>query len=379
VSSKEFSDQEDLADVKKASDLLTEARQQLGLSQKEVGDKLFLAQSLIEHIDEGRYSSIPKKAFIRGYLRNYARIVGASGEKVVALYEAEMQSTEPLPEIRSAKEELGAAAITGPVLQTGFLGLTGVGLVAMMIWFLATDGEKDLPRLESVNAPRAPMQAVSDENLIGFVPREDEEKATLGQIAPVQHASQITEVDSLGMKTEIPKVIVTEKDRTVDTDIENLKSSNIQRPSEDIEEELGEVLSLAQKPKDQSAVRQASEEAHSIENKSRAKPEVFKKPELTTDGVRNVFTLKANGNDRLELSFKDDCWVEISDDQFGLIYNDLNRTDDVLVVEGTGPFKVLLGKATMVQMIYNNEPVQLDAYVRSDETAKISVPTTLQY
>ena len=83
MSSKEFSDQEDLADVKKASDLLTEARQQLGLSQKEVGDKLFLAQSLIEHIDEGRYSSIPKKAFIRGYLRNYARIVGASGEKVV--------------------------------------------------------------------------------------------------------------------------------------------------------------------------------------------------------------------------------------------------------------------------------------------------------
>jgi cytoskeleton protein RodZ len=78
--------------------------------------------------------------------------------------------------------------------------------------------------------------------------------------------------------------------------------------------------------------------------------------------------------DRLELLFSDECWVEIEDNRFGLIYNDLNQANDVLTISGTGPLKVLLGKATAVEMIYNSRVLELGAFVGSDRTAKLTVP-----
>ena len=95
--------------------------------------------------------------------------------------------------------------------------------------------------------------------------------------------------------------------------------------------------------------------------------------ERTTDGTRSFVTVDASGFDQLELSFKDECWVEISDNQFGLIYNDLNRPNDVLTIYGTAPFKVLLGKATGVEMIYNGRPFELEPFVSRDRTAKLTV------
>ena len=95
---------------------------------------------------------------------------------------------------------------------------------------------------------------------------------------------------------------------------------------------------------------------------------------LTIDGTRRFFTVDASGPDQLELLFSDECWVEIEDNQFGLIYNDLNQSNDVLTIYGTGPFKVLLGKATGVEMIYNGGQVELEPFVGRDRTAKIIVP-----
>ena len=74
------------AAVKTPSELLVEARQRLGLSQKEVADELYLTTSFIEYIDVGEFASIPKPAFIKGYLRAYARVVELSGDEIVALY-----------------------------------------------------------------------------------------------------------------------------------------------------------------------------------------------------------------------------------------------------------------------------------------------------
>jgi len=106
------------AAVKRPSELLAEARQRLGLSQKEVADKLYLTTSFIKYIDAGEFSSLPKPAFIKGYLRTYARVVNLSGDEIVALYDVELEIAEPTPEMRGVTEEdVGTASITGPVCK----------------------------------------------------------------------------------------------------------------------------------------------------------------------------------------------------------------------------------------------------------------------
>ena len=84
--------------------------------------------------------------------------------------------------------------------------------------------------------------------------------------------------------------------------------------------------------------------------------------------------MNVGGPDKLALSFKDECWVEIADNQLDSIYYDLNQANDVLTIYGTAPFKVLLGKATVVEMIYNGGPVELEPFIGPDRAAKLTVP-----
>ena len=124
------------------SAVLVEAREKLGFSQKDVADRLFLTTAYIKYIDDGELDRIPKQAFVRGYLRSYARAVDLSGDMIVELYEKEQQLAAPEPEIKGVTEEkVGTAHITGPVLTTGAIGFGLLLLLIGLIWWLVSDDE----------------------------------------------------------------------------------------------------------------------------------------------------------------------------------------------------------------------------------------------
>ena len=162
--------------IRGASTRLSEAREKMGFSQKEVADKLYLTTTFIRYIDDGEFERIPKPAFIKGYLRSYARVVELSGDEIVALYEAELEAAEPTPEIRGVTEEkVGTASITGPVLQTGLIGLVGLMLVMALIWWLSTDTDSE-SRKPVVTQPKLPGPEVRTEvNRQGPSPRPEPE------------------------------------------------------------------------------------------------------------------------------------------------------------------------------------------------------------
>ena len=366
------------AAVKRPSELLAEARQRLGLSQKEVADKLYLTTSFIKHIDAGEFSSLPKPAFIKGYLRNYARVVDLSGDEIVALYDAELQIAEPIPEIRGVTEEdVGTASITGPVLQTGLIGLGGLALVVSVIWWLVSDPEEETPL--SVTQPDVSQPATQDSSEAVF----DFELATQeGAALQSEQVSQPLAVpgqaglESQVAITETLRAIDTVEHALAETVAESREVSAIPVTEASIQEAVAEQSISEPSISEPSTSEPSTSEQSSSEQE---RPSVVAvadsvKFERTTDGARSFITVDASGFDQLELSFKDECWVEIADNQFGLIYNDLNQVNDVLTIYGTAPFEVLLGKATGVEMIYNGRPFELEPFISRDRTAKLTVP-----
>ena len=369
------------AAIKGASALLTEARERLGLSQKEVADQLYLTTSFIKHIDDGEFSRIPKAAFIKGYLRTYARVVGLSGDEIVALYDAELQVAEPTLEMRKVTEEdLGTASITGPVLQTGLISLAGMALIVAVIWWAVSDPEEETP--SGIVQPAASQSATQDSLGGGFDSPLSPQDAT---VLPSEQAS----LDQAGLG---PQVEMAETLRALDAvqpalaeiGSENGEVSAILVAEESIQEAEADQSISDQSISDQSISNQ------SISNQSISKRAISAlassaeestdvdvdtvKVERTTDGTRRFITVNAGGPDKLALSFKGECWVEIADNQFGSIYYDLNQANDVLTIYGTAPFKVLLGKATVVEMIYNGGPVELEPFIGPDRAAKLTVP-----
>jgi len=381
------------AAVKRPSELLAEARQRLGLSQKEVADKLYLTTSYIKYIDAGEFSSLPKPAFIKGYLRTYARVVDLSGDEIVALYDAELQIAEPIPEIRGVtEEEVGTASITGPVLQTGLISLAGLALVVTVIWWIVVDPEEETPL--SIVQPGVSQPATQDSSIAAFDFELPPEGSTTVQSEQVSQALVVP--DQAGLESQVamtgtlPAIDTVEKE-LAETIAESREVPAIQVTEASIQEAVTEQFSpelsttapssLAPSSLAPSSSGPSTGELSigelSIGEEARqgvvAVPDSVKF-ERTTDGTRSFITVDANGFDQLELSFTDECWVEIADNQFGLIYNDLNQVNDVLTIYGTAPFKVLLGKATGVEMIYNGRPFGLEPFISKDRTAKLTVP-----
>ena len=364
------------AAIKGASALLTEARERLGLSQKEVADQLYLTTSFIKHIDDGEFSRIPKAAFIKGYLRTYARVVGLSGDEIVALYDAELQVAEPTLGMQKVTEEdLGTASITGPVLQTGLISLAGMALIVAVIWWAVSDPEEETP--SGIVQPAASQSATQDSLGGGFDSPLSPQDAT---VLPSEQAS----LDQAGLG---PQVEMAETLRALDAvqpALAEIGSGNgevsaILVVEESIQEAEADQSISDQSISDQSISNQSiskraiSALASSAEESTDVDVDTVK-VERTTDGTRRFITVNAGGPDKLALSFKGECWVEIADNQFGSIYYDLNQANDVLTIYGTAPFKVLLGKATVVEMIYNGGPVELEPFIGPDRAAKLTVP-----
>ncbi|MBT6570890.1 MAG: DUF4115 domain-containing protein [Gammaproteobacteria bacterium] len=376
------------AAVKRPSELLAEARQRLGLSQKEVADKLYLTTSYIKYIDAGEFSSLPKPAFIKGYLRTYARVVDLSGDEIVALYDAELQIAEPIPEIRGVtEEEVGTASITGPVLQTGLISLAGLALVVTVIWWIVVDPEEETPL--SIVQPGVSQPATQDSSIAAFDFELTPEGSTTVQSEQVSQALVVP--DQAGLESQVAMTgtlpaIDTVENELAETIAENREVPAIRVTEASIQEAVTEQFSpelstTAPSASAPSALAPSSSgpSTGELSTGEEAGPGVVAVPdsvkfERTTDGTRSFITVDANGFDQLELSFTDECWVEIADNQFGLIYNDLNQVNDVLTIYGTAPFKVLLGKATGVEMIYNGRPFGLEPFISKDRTAKLTVP-----
>ena len=357
---------EDLG-TKNVSKLLVEARQSLNLSQKEIADQLYLTKTLIQQLEEGKFGELPTKAFVKGYLRSYARAVGLSGDILVQRFEDEEKEktgvSEPtLPISKGSK--LASLSITGPVAKTAAIGISGFFLAVVSVWLL-------------VRGPNNPGEVTSSLNIA------NKEEVEIGEInrgmLEEDRSLVLGELDLDPQKVEVP---VLEKEEIEKNDLqkENLEEQNLeeQNPEEqnleeqNLEEANFEEPGLEKISEKERTVQSAGEES-SIpeENESATKiSERVNFERIVSDGKSSIF-VTTEGSDELKMIFRGECWAEVDEENLGRIYNDLNVDGDELTIRGQGPFRVLLGKARSVDIIYNGKSVDLEPYIARDQTAKI--------
>jgi cytoskeleton protein RodZ len=338
----------------RVSIMLVEARNAIGLSQKDVADQLFLTPTFIRYMDEGQFHMISKTAYIKGYLRTYARVVGISGDEVVAGYEETVQSMVEPDEMREVTEEhLGGNLFTGPVILTGLVGLGALLLVVLLVWLFSGDDDATTAR-----------NAIEPESIEGYSYAADD-------VAPVRPLSlpERADVDQSGINS-----VAVDNNRGVavtDARVEMGKPPVDDSSVYAVDESMSAVVNV------ESAVSAAA--TPSVATTGGVASDVVETPaigitvENLGQGRGSLITVTAEGNDKLEFSFSDECWVEVTDATGESIYGDLNRTGSSLVIYGTAPFDVLFGKATAVQLAFNGEPVSLSEHTSADLTAKVKL------
>ena len=315
----EESDLENVPVGETVSALLVSAREELGLSQKDVADMLFLQVTCIQRIDEGLFHDFPKPVYIKGYLRSYSRVLGLDGDHIVKLYGAQAGSKYSSDKSIKIEERVEDSFISASFFKTGILGLVIILFAVVLVW-----------KTSSKNKEVEFVDAENDSNF-GFQEERSRNDITKNIASEIDLADVALSVDS--SDDGIPAQINRRFDDSMDELIEKTELQKHTAPS--IEEIKG--ISV----------------------------------QRSMEGSKEYITVKAGGEDHIEFSFLADCWVEVEDGEGYSIYGDLNGEKDVLNIFGIAPFKILLGDAAVVKMIYNGEEVDLREYIENDEIAEV--------
>ena len=358
-----------------ASAMLLEARSRAGFTQKEVADQLFLMTSFIRHIDEGRFDKLPKPAFVKGYLRSYARVVDLSGDEVVANFEASQLPIQDDMEMKDVTDEpMGSSTYTGPVFLTGAVGFAGVVIITSLVWIFSDTNEEPTASVISQN------ETVSNEVEALQLPSRTmtlTPETTLGGVSVDQRSldqADSVRSDEVGLDQPLAAAIDSEDIQPEEILYEDEEMaatfSSISVLPDEIAAAEPEAVSLDQDDGLATPTENTIEVEDQVAEQLVASAVEIQRGQVTING-QEITTISAGGEDELFFQFSDNCWVEIDDAKGVEIYADLNRDGDALRISGVAPYSILLGKGPSVSLQFNGETVDVGRYTSSDDTAKL--------
>ena len=358
-----------------ASAMLLEARSRAGFTQKEVADQLFLMTSFIRHIDEGRFDKLPKPAFVKGYLRSYARVVDLSGDEVVANFEASQLPIQDDMEMKDVTDEpMGSSTYTGPVFLTGAVGFAGVVIITSLVWIFSDTNEEPTASVVSQNetvsneveALQLPSRTMTltPETVLGGVSVDQRSLDQADSVRSDEVGLDQPPAAAIDSEDIQPEEILYEDEEMAAT------FSSISVLPDEIAAVEPEAVSLDQDDGLATPTENTIEFEDQVAEQLVASAVQIQRGQVTINGLE-ITTISAGGEDELFFQFSDNCWVEIDDAKGVEIYADLNREGDALRVSGVAPYSILLGKGPSVSLQFNGETVDVGRYTSSDDTAKL--------
>lgn len=141
---------------------LREARERLGLSVADVAHQTKLAPRQIEALEADDYQHLPEMAFVRGFVRGYAKILHLDAESLLtALPQPEAAAVQPI----TAAVEVPFPSPLSPQRQNlillGAALLLAVVVVVFAVWHFTTPQEKtETTQIETPLALPAEMQVI---------------------------------------------------------------------------------------------------------------------------------------------------------------------------------------------------------------------------
>jgi cytoskeleton protein RodZ len=78
----------DTAQPRTVGQILAAERERQGLSRADVAQRLHMSAYQVEALETGDFTRLPKGTFLRGFVRNYAKVLGVAPDKVLPLLES---------------------------------------------------------------------------------------------------------------------------------------------------------------------------------------------------------------------------------------------------------------------------------------------------
>lgn len=324
-----------------AGQQLKRAREQKGLSVSAVADAQHLRPVVIHAIEEGDYEQIDSELFLKGYVRTYAKQVDLDPDALIATLDKEL---EPLRQQKVQAEERNPLVDMERrrhqkrrMAKLFFFLLVVAIAVFVGLRFLENRGTTSAPEEPESSEPASqtsePLESQSgDSSDASAFDSGTEDDAGVAQTLPEDN-------DLMADEPIVPEV-------DAQAPPEGQGDTPLATSSESVEDSRLE--------QEQSSVPSAGVDDNQF-------PTVTSEPEPAFEESAQPDTVAGNG--RLEMTFSDECWVQVTDSAGNRLVGSLQRDGDRIDVSGRVPIQVVVGAVDAIEQIrFDGEPVDMSGF-----------------
>ncbi|MFM1592855.1 MAG: helix-turn-helix domain-containing protein, partial [Woeseiaceae bacterium] len=114
-------------------ELLARTRQEKDLNTKEIAKELRINVSIIEMMEGNEFQSIGAPVFVKGYLRQYANILGLSADSILEEYNQLNPDKNSLPIVNKAVEKISKYVLTPKLILVGVSFFLILLIISMIV------------------------------------------------------------------------------------------------------------------------------------------------------------------------------------------------------------------------------------------------------
>ncbi|SES67178.1 RodZ domain-containing protein [Thalassotalea agarivorans] len=177
--------------------LLKDAREAKGLTAKDIASKLNLRVALVEQIEAEQIDESLPPTYVRGFLRNYARLVGLLESDVIASYESTQVAAE------QSAEMLSFSRVTEKQKQHNIVMWISYAVAAIVfgssfVWWLQASNESSDVPVPAVVASTTEQPAEANEQTVDSAPSNNEQETlatSMPTTAVVENSEPAVEIE----------------------------------------------------------------------------------------------------------------------------------------------------------------------------------------
>ncbi len=296
---------------------LRRAREARGESIHEVAFALKLSPRQVEALERDDFGALPGMAFVRGFMRNYARYAGLDAAPLLAAVQRLAGEGSPdLSPIRNADGDLPS----GGARRSGSFPAGAVVLALLVLlatgWYFDWFHTEPTTSVETALEPApnfapAPVQVIEPPALMAPAAPSEPPPAAAGEgAAPAAPAADA--------------------------------AASPANPA-------AAAATPAQPPRPATAASAAIDAAT---------------VSASSEPVEAAATPAPSAGSQLSFRFGGESWVEVRDAAGAILYSGTNRAGSTRTVQGTAPFSLVVGNSANVALEHDGKPVDLAAATR---------------
>ncbi|WP_370978796.1 helix-turn-helix domain-containing protein [Agaribacterium sp. ZY112] len=292
-------------------------REEQGLSEDDVQRLSRIPYNKLPMLEADDYEGIGNPVFVSGYIRNYAKVVGADASVLVEQFFASQNT--PSDELRDMS--LGEAVNEGGLKLRWVLALLLLLIVVALAWF-------------------------SSQRLGGHFSAADMTVPIIEEPVNDEASGLVLHSEPNGLQAATNEG--TEVDSQADVGLE-------------LEQDLGRgaVVAADTMPNRDAGDSESALVSGALAATSASADEPVERSEPAADPLASQLNEADAADSQLDFIFSDECWLEVKDASGKRLFAELKAKGDNLRLLGQAPFSIVLGNANAVSLTIDGRIVDV--------------------